>query len=153
MDSYLSIVADIKTRLEALDAGRVHDYERQSADPAKFIGLFRHANRILGWEISRRAVAEHVAGVHFRHHQMVLRGYMGLEDAAATSKQFQVLIERVCAAFRTNTTPPGVPWQYRNGDVPQNAPAQVEVIDDRMFGAVLCHHAQIALSVTERILV
>lgn len=149
---YAAILADIKTRLEAVPGvGQVHDYERQTADWAKFIELFKDpaTGKILGWEITRRAATEHHDGVWFRHHQFVLKGYMGLQDATASSKTFQTLCEEVCAAFRD--APPGDGWEYRNGDKADRAPAQIEAINDRMFGGPLCHVAEIALSVTERI--
>ncbi|WP_298434577.1 hypothetical protein [Geobacter sp.] len=151
---YAAILADIKTILAAVPGvGTVHDYERQSADWSNFIGLFKDpgTGKILGWEITRRAAAEHQAGVYLRHHQFVLKGYMGLQDAAGSSKVFQALCEEVCAMFRN--APAGAGWEYRNGDEPDRAPAQIEIINDRMFGGVLCHCAEIALSVTERIVV
>lgn len=149
---YAAIVADIKTILTAVPGvGVVHEYERQAVDWGKFIELFRYpvTGKILGWEITRRATTEHQAGVWLRHHQFVLKGYLGLQDAAASSLAFQSLCEEVCAAFRT--APAGAGWEYRNGDEPDRAPAQIESINDRMFGSVLCHAAEIALSVTERI--
>lgn len=149
---YLDILADIKAKLTSVPGvGMVHDYERQAADWAKFVELFRDpaSGKILGWEITRRAATEHEAGVWFRHHQFVLKGYMGLQDAAASSKTFQALADDICAAFRE--APAGNGWEYRNGDEPDRAPAQIETITDRMFGSVLCHAAEIALSVTERI--
>ena len=151
--NYLAIVADIKSKMETIPGiGLVHDYERQAADLARFILLFKDsAGKILGWEITRRAASEHSAGASFRHHQMVLKGYMGLQDEQASSKAFQVLADLVCEKFRSAVSPVGAIWQYRNGDEPANAPAQIEIINDRMFGSYLCHCAEIALSVTERI--
>lgn len=154
MDKYLEILADIVTKLSAVNGvGVVHDYERQAADLGKFIALFKDpaTEQIRGWEITRRAVPEHRAGAIFRHHQFVLRGYLGLQDAKATSKAFQVVADNVCAAFRNAEPPEGSTWLYRNGDEPARTPAQVEKIDDRMFGSVLCHCVEIALNVTERI--
>ena len=149
---YAAILADIKAILTAVPGvGMVHDYERQCADMARFIEFFQDPStkKILGWEITRRAATEHQAGVYLRHHQIVLKGYMGLQDATGSSKVFQALCEEVCAAFRT--APDGAGWEYRNGDEADRSPAQIESINDRMFGAVLCHAAEIALSVTERI--
>jgi hypothetical protein len=74
---------------------------------------------------------------------------MGLQDDAATDKTFQVLIDAVCDELRAAAN--GATWYYMDGDNPENAPAQVEVIEPRIFGSVLCHCAQIALAVTERI--
>ncbi|HIJ95786.1 MAG TPA: hypothetical protein HPP94_08645 [Desulfuromonadales bacterium] len=150
---YSNIAADIKTRLEAVPgSGIIHIYERQAVDLAKFIGLFKDGSgRILGWEITRKSVMEHQQGIVFRHHAMMLHGYMGLQDAAASGVLFQDLCDTICDAFRTAEPLSGSSWMYRNGDDPDKTPAQIELIDDRMFGSVLCHHALISLSVTERI--
>jgi hypothetical protein len=154
VSEYLNIVADVKAKMESVAGiGIVHDYERQCADLAKFILLFKAPDgKINGWEITRRAVPEHQAGAFFRHHQLVLKGYSGLQDATGSSKIFQVRVDDICAKFRTAEPATPGPWQYRNGDEPDKAPCQVEIINDRMFGSVLCHCAEIALSVTERIL-
>lgn len=154
MSNYLTIVGDVKTKLLTVAGiGLVHDYERQVIDLAKFILLFKDAaGKICGTEITRRAVPEHKAGAFFRHHQLLLKSYMGLQDATASSKTFQVLVDDICAKFRVADPPANAPWDYHNGDNPAAAPAQVEIINDRMFGSVLCHCAEISLSVTERIL-
>lgn len=151
---YSTIAADTKTKLESIPgSGIIHAYERQAVDLAKFITLFKDATgKICGWEITRRAVTEHQRGAIFRHHQMVLHGYMGLQDAAASAVTFQDLCDTICDAFRSAEPPPASTWEYRNGDEPDKTPPQIELITDRMFGPVLCHHAVITISVTERIL-
>lgn len=152
---YTELAADIKSHLNTVpDSGVVHTYERQSADVKKFLSLFQDpaTNKILGWEISRRAVLEHERGAYFRHHQMVLTGYMGLQDAEASSATFQDLVDSVCDKFRAAEPITGAIWHYRDGDNPDNSPVQVEQINDRMFGNVLCHCALIAISITERII-
>jgi len=151
---YSTIAADIKTKLEGVPGtGIIHAYERQIAEMAKFIALFKDPDgKICGWEITRRAVPEHRAGAVFRHHQMILQGYMGLQDAAASSSVFQDQCDDVCDLFRAAEQPQSATWQYRNGDEPDKTPVQIELIADRMFSNVLCHHAVIRVSVTERIL-
>jgi hypothetical protein len=76
---------------------------------------------------------------------------MALHDAAATDKTFQVLVDDACEKFRNAAAPAGSCWFYLDGDKPDQSPVQVEVIDLRMFGGVLCHHADIMLAVMERI--
>lgn len=149
------IAADIKTKLETVSGtGIIHAYERQAADMKKFIELFKdHSGKICGWEITRRAVPEHQRGAVMRHHQMIIMGYMGLQDATASSIVFQNLCDEVCDLFRTATPPVGATWEYRNGDEPAKTPVQIELINDRMFSNVLCHHAVIGISVTERIII
>lgn len=154
-NNYRAILDDIAAKLATVPGiGSIHKYERQVVDQAKFILLFKDSTgRICGWEITRRAASEHQHGAFYRHHQMVLKGYMGLQDAAETSILFQELCDEVCGLFRiADPTTPGATWNYKNGDEPTAAPAQLESINDRMFGAVLCHCAEIAVSVTERIM-
>ena len=149
---YSTIAADIKIKLESISAaGIIHAYERQVVDLAKFITLFRESSgKICGWEITRRSVPEQYAGAVRRQHQMVIQGYMGLQDSTASGIAFQDLCDTICDLFRDATSPDGS-WEYRNGDEPNKTAAQIELIDDRMFGAVLCHHATISISVCERI--
>lgn len=154
MNNYLAILADIKAKLEAVpDRGVVHDYSRLTVDWGKYIERFKDATsgRIKGWEITRVAVPEHLRGAFHRHHRFVLRGFLGLQDAAATDKIFQQLIEEICSAFRKAEPPVGSSWLYRNGDAPDESCVQVPLIDERAFGSVLCHYCEIQLSVTERI--
>jgi len=156
MSTYLSILADVKAKIESVtDVGMVYDYYRWNNDLGAFIALFSFtptggSKQIRGWEITRVSVREHQDGAFFRHHDFQVEGYMSLSDADASDKTFQVLVDDVCAAFRTAAD--GPTWYYLNGDDPRLSPAQVEVIDVRMFGNVLCHHARIRVSVTERII-
>lgn len=152
MNKYLAIRDDIKTRLEAVpNRGIVHGRSRLATDWAIYIARFKDPSdgRIRGWEICRIAVPEHRRGAIARHHRFVLRGVLGFSDADATADSFQELIEEVCNAFRDAAD--GASWQFINGDNPDQSPAQVSVIDERMFGNVLCHYCEIHLSVTERI--
>lgn len=154
--SYLDIVTDIKTHLSTVaNIGMVHTYDRQCTDQAKFIELFRYkpTGQILGWEIHRTSVPEIVHGAHHRLHQFTLRGYMSIEDAKATSLKFQDLADQVCLKFRTAAAPVGAQWEYRNAAEPQNSAAQIDIINDRTFGSVLCHCAEISLVVSERIII
>jgi hypothetical protein len=153
---YLLILADVKTRLESItDIGIVHDYERFTKNWQEFLALFAYtptggSQQIRGWEITRRSVHEHKRGAYFRHHVFVIRGYMSLKDSEETDKTFQILVDTICETFRTlgeiNT------WYYRDGDNPENSPCQVDVIEPRTFGAILCHYSEITLSITEHIL-
>lgn len=151
-NNYLAIRDDIKNRLTAVpNCGKVHGYSRLALNPAKYLEHFldRPSGRIKGWEITRAGASEHIAGAVFRHHRFVLRGFLGFQDESASDEIFQQLIEEVCAAFRTAA--PGAAWLFRDGDNDEAGPAQVQLIEERMFGQVLCHYCEIQLSVTERI--
>lgn len=150
---YSTIAADIKAKLESISGtGIIHLYERQANDLTKFIMLFKTPEgKICGWEITRRGAPERYSGAVERSHNMVIRGYMGLQDATATSVVFKDLCDEICDLFREAQQPNGAIWSYRNTLEPEKIPVQLELEDDRMFGSVLCHHAVISISVSERI--
>lgn len=135
-----SLRAQIKDRLDALGPvmGRVHDYERWSANTGQFLTLFQDPStkKIMGWEIARTRLrtARSAMNRWKLTHRFVIRGYYGLEDAAATEKAFSALVDMVVLDF-LRTRLPGTQGE-------QFPEAQVE---PRMFGAVLCHVAEIVL--------
>lgn len=154
---YTELAADIKDRLTPINGiGFLHTYERQSTNIKKFLELFTdQATGIMtGGEITRRAVPEHQRGAYFRHHQMVLKYYMGLQDEAGSSELFQDRIDDICDVFRAAGQEAATgSWYYGNGDEADKSAVQVEQINDRMFGNVLCHCAVIAINITERIII
>lgn len=153
--NYIAIVADVKAKMLTItNIGQVHDYYRWNKDASGFLNLFAYtpaggSKHVRGWELSRISATEHKKGAFFRHHKFKLAGYMSLKDADATDKTFQTLVDDVCEKFRTADG--GATWDYRNGDSPNDSPAQATTIEARQFGEVLCHYAEIILSMTERI--
>lgn len=119
--------------------GKVYDYERLAVDWAKFIRLFKYKNKILGWEIGRRSATEDSTSV--KTYKFVIRGYMGVKDSAATEKTFNALVESVAAAFRAD--------KDLSGAALGHGYIQVETIDMRTFGSVLCHYAEMSIEVYE----
>jgi hypothetical protein len=135
----------IKARLTAMGAavGRVHDYERWAAQPGQFLAHFQDpaTKKIFGWEITRRKVrAQKIAMRRYKLvHRYLVRGYYGLEDAAATEKTFNALVDQIVLSF-TLTKLPG----SQGEQLPE------AVIEPRIFGHVLCHVGEIILAdVTE----
>jgi len=124
--------------------GKVHDRERWSTDWSKFIAFFKTrisgADQIRGWEIGRRAPISET-GDDTRTHTYSIKGYLGVDDGAQSEKTFSALIEDVAAAFRTNKT--------LNGAALGHDFIQVETLDTRSFGGVLCHYAELTLTVYE----
>ncbi|MCF6265233.1 MAG: hypothetical protein L3J57_01655 [Desulfuromusa sp.] len=150
--NYLEIRNHIKTILTTLGCGKVHGYARLILDWSKYIKAFQDVDgKIRGWEISRKTIREHQDGAFFRYSLFILRGHLGVQDAVASDEEWQVLIDDVCEAFRQPTPPANAIWWYGNGDNPKESPAQVVDNDPRVFGNVLCHYAEIHLTVTERI--
>lgn len=144
-------LAAIRTQYKAIletvpNIGVVHDYERWSVDWDKFLAQFKDpaSGKILGWTITReRSPETFTPGPGSdRRYMMVLRGYMALQDTVASEKTFQDLIEAVCNTFRPKTT--------LNGAVNQvEAPLQVDIVEHRLFGSVLCHYCELRQTVEE----
>ena len=160
MSNYLEIVADIKAKLLTITGiGQVHDYDRRSNTEKAFMDLFTvdagaGKKKIIGWEITRSSARETKRGNTFlRHHRMKCSGYMGIQDELKSDHDFQVLVDTISDTFRVGDPAAGeiAPWFYMDGLNPGNSCVQVEVIDQRMFGAFLCHHADVYITVTERI--
>lgn len=152
-------------------AGRVHAYQRWSADLGKYLDLFRWeaddgVGRIRGWALTRERAREEAAsigsrdpggfvpaGVSRRIHTFLLFGIMGAEDAAGSELTFQDVIEEICDRFRDNRVlrlldGSGAP---RVRSLERLRPPQVDLIELRAFGGALCHYAEIRLEAIERI--
>ena len=147
--------------------GRVHTFQRATADWDKYLDLFAvegpegDRSRILGWMISRERATEELgsfaasspggflpAGMNRRVHHFLVLGFMGLKDEAGTELEFQDLIEAICDRFRSDT----VLRLARNvASVERLTPPQVEIVEPRTFGGVLCHYTEIRIQAIERI--
>lgn len=127
------------------NCGPVHEYSRWTTDWNQFLALFQDpvSTRILGWEISRQAAP----GIYISNaeeqvtHTYVIRGYMALKDSDRTEILFNALIEAIRAEFRQDFTLGGL------SELPKGF--EVRIIDERTFGATLCHYCEIAIPVQE----
>ncbi len=145
------IRAAIKAKImaaTALPAANVHDYERFTAEQARFRELYLYGvapnQRIHGYHIRRIGTAErHLAvGRYVVDHSWQLRGFLGIEDADATEKAFDAEIETIRTAIRDDDTLGNLIATCIN-----DSQAGVQVIDSGpvMFAGVLCHAARLAL--------
>ncbi len=172
VSSYRQIGEAIAAEVAAIpEAGRVHAYQRWAADLGRYLDLFRWEapdgqDQIRGWVLTRERAREELgsirsqlpggflpAGLNRRVHTFLLFGIMGVEDGAGSELTFQDLIEAVCDRFRDEGAlrlrgaggAPKVPSLERL------APPQVDAIELRTFGSVLCHTAEIRIQAIERI--
>lgn len=157
--SYASIRAALADVLEGVSGiGPVHQYDRWAIRWEKTLELFKTDEDLFhAWMISRKAVAQRQAtlGEIERAHVLTIRGVYGLKDADATEQTFQDLIEAVINALSDpdndtldgtcSTTHPD--WGPMNGA----CGPQVDSIDVRMFGSVLCHIVEMRLCAVETI--
>lgn len=146
--AYETILAKIKSEIEEISLiGVVHAYRRYSKDWTTFLSLYRPTGKtyIRGWEISRTATSEIYDDVNItsrRTYTFLIRGWMQLEDADNSEDAFQDFLELICDKFRGNPTLDGV--------VTLVNPIQITLVEQRPFSSVLCHYAELELSITER---
>jgi len=146
--SEVLIREQIKTILSAVaDIGVVHDYERWASDWPAYLELFSiktlAGTYINGWEIMRKKTPSRTgSSTHdLRTHTFLIRGIYGLKDSAASEITFQALIEAICSAFRSN-------YQL-NSTADNTEPVQVDLVENRVFGNVLCHYCELSLPADE----
>ena len=130
------------------------------------MGDGRRLNQIRGWVLTRERAGEEVAsigsnatggftpaGLSRRTHTFLLFGIMSAEDGVGSEVVFQDLIEEICDRFRGDKTlrlldESGAP---RVRSLERLQPPQVDLIELRTFGNVLCHYAEVRVRAIERI--
>ena len=141
------IIAAIKTIMLGVSGVEiVHEYQRFAADWTKFLSLFKDSSdRINGWMITRESTPEDrdTYPTLRRQHRFVIRGFYGLNDAEASETTFQTLVERIQTAFDVDPV--------LGGTVINSEPLQVDKVDARVFGSVLCHYAELSIAAHERV--
>lgn len=146
-------LADIRTRiktvLEGVAAiGVVTDWEPLTTRREDFLTYFKASALayMQGWTITREQTTERVRNqsrANDRTHLMVIRGYRAIDNATASEKSFQALLEAVCDALRAE----------ENGQLDGTAdlvgPPVVRITEPREFSGYLVHYAEIAFPATE----
>lgn len=151
MATLSTIRAAIKTKLQGVaNIGVVHDYERFASRESDFQTLYKDtvSGRILGWNFYREATLEEELSIGDvrRVHTWRIHGFMGLDDADATGKTFEDLIEAIATAFRADPTLGGVVLANKDlDDEFGQVGIQVDQVDTVMFAGVLCHRARLRL--------
>lgn len=154
-------LADIREQIKIIlqgvpGIGVVHDYERWSTDWNKFLEHYKDANgKINGCTFARekRLKKQMTIGERERAHVFVISRIMGLKDSASTGIVFDDHLEALGDAFDdyetlNNTCLTINPdWGPMDGAVG----LQIEIIEPRMYGQVLCHYAEGRLCVIEAI--
>jgi len=145
--------ARIKVVLDSVtDKGKTHDYKRWASTWGDFLDLFKttidSTVQIRGWEITFQGFTQTETSIGRTGNNIVrvytwrLDGYLGLDDSATTDKTLADLAEDVVEAL--------------DGDAVLNErsitlyrePANL-AMDMRIFGSVLCNHAEITLVTAE----
>lgn len=138
--SYIKNVVD-----GATGTGIVHDYERWASQWSDLLRLYKSDGHLNGWYVTRRKTSAEweAMPVIRRRHIYEICGIYSLDDSAGTEKTFNGICENVFAAFQHDYT--------LGGNCLIAGPLQVEEIDVRMFGSVLCHYGLLTLSAKERV--
>jgi len=154
----MSVAAERALILAVLDAvddvGETHDYKRWSVKWSDFLDQFKatvdSVDQIRGWELTwlgysgatQESMRRDERGIE-RLSNWRIDGYMSVDDADASAKTFDDLVEDVVDALDASTTINARAvclWR-----TPANA-----LVDFRLFGSVLVHHAEITLSLQVR---
>lgn len=175
---FAEIRTAIKTIVSAVSkAGNVHEYDRQTSDPQKFLDLFRWSDpdtpdvhQVRGWTITREGTTEErlseggTSGDNLVTHHLVLKAYLSLDDDGASEMVCHDLVDRVCEQLRKDPkilTAYGVSvyGQDEYGEqvfrgflhelIVEWGPPQVRREAYWVLGDVLCHYAEIAYAVVE----
>lgn len=148
--SLATIRSQIKTEIETIvttSIGTVYDYKRYSNDWVTYKNLFIRDSKVHTWEIERlsfeRTEKGGSGGAEFIKHDFVIRGFYSFDDKLESDKVFQdSYVELICQEFMNNPNLGGV------ADI-INMPIS-GTLTKGMLGEVLCHIAEILISVTER---
>lgn len=146
-------LALVRTRIKNLvagvtDVGKVHDYFRLATVEAEVQALFSTSGVLKVWFVSladqdpytvRRLPANHELATY----AFKVYGYQAVKDADGSEKTFADLVEDLIAAFRADK---------KLGDtVIEAGPLQWRQAGHRTFAGVLCHYAELDLSVLEQV--
>jgi len=153
-----AINAGIKTVLDGVSSiANVHDYVRWSNSWGTFLALFKDTDndKINGWAFSRKSTATQNVNIGEieKAHVYVVRGYYGLKDEDASEKTFQGIVEDAQTAFFADETLGGVCDTTRPdwGPMAGAVGLQIDIIEIRKFGTVLCHYFEGRLCAIESI--
>ncbi len=141
--------ADIKTLIDAVpNIGVVYDYVRFAALWNNYLALFKTtisgSEVIRGWTITCIGFDEVQLtygnpGSIQRNYVYKIEGYFGLDDVNASEKAAMLIVEDVVVTLRSNIE--------SGSDDEGNYPASLTVFENRDFGGVLCHYAEVTLLV------
>lgn len=150
MSTLDDIRAAIVAELNAItDIGIVHDYERYAAREGDFRTLYLYdlgagGQQIRGWYVRRLSTVQtrEVMGSHEDIHRWLIRGFMAIDDATASEKTFDTLIEAIRERFRANNNLGGLIASVYS---PDGKGVELEESQPVLFGGVLCHSARFRL--------
>lgn len=142
MSEHVDLRTAIATKLASIAGiGQVHRYERYAKDEATFREFYAAGDRLQGWHV-RRVGRRESAGSNEVLTTWELRGFMAIDDAAASELLFEDLIDRILDAWRDDPKLGGAVLYPRDGADPV---PQIEDSGPALFCGVLCHSVRLKL--------
>ena len=134
-----------------LKVGVVHDYMRWSDDWGMFLDHFRDPGGVInGCMFNRINTPERRLTVPTPNLRSLIWRIIyirGLNDEEATERKFQDVVEGICTKFRTerniNSTCDTIEPEF--GPMAGLYGVQIDTIENRIIGSVLCHWAEMRL--------
>lgn len=141
--------AVIKAALEGVtNIGVVNDYARYANEltdmEARYKTVISGMPQIRGWNIGLESIASDQIAIRHKVRRTLtfkIRGYLSLDDSAATEKTMSALAEDVLDALDDDTT-----LHDMTADAGK---AQLTTMEHRTFAGVLCHYVEITQKVAE----
>ncbi len=150
--------AQIKSVLEGVSGiGPVHDYIRLLKRWNDFLSACKDGNDAINTVMFERSAYDKLQrtfGEIEKAHVYAINMIYGLNDAAATGRSFQALVEAVDAAFDSQEeiwNLSGITCHPDWGPMSGAVGLRVDVMDQRLFGDVLCHFAAGRLCLVETV--
>lgn len=142
-----AVKAMVKALLDSIPGmGRTYPYEVHASQASDIRALCAINGIINFWTIARERTPENrlASRANERHYGLVIRGYYSLGEHGASEEVFEALVESICTVFRDKPA--------LQGAAETSEPVQVDRPDPhRYLGEVLCHYAELRLSVQELI--
>lgn len=153
MSGYVSTIAEIETILKSATGvvnNNVFKAEKLTKDWATYLSSFKdvtnsviHAYIIKRTKIESIPEASRVNEVATTWKIMGFYGYKWNDTFTSSSEyKFNVIIDAIRTKFRDD---PGL-----NNSVLTTTPIQLDIFEEREFGEVLCHYAEMRLGTTEQ---
>ena len=143
--SYTAIIDEIYDIIDDANVGNnIYKYDRLETTEIGFRNAFKEKDTALirAWTITRSRLTEDTEASRTNRvlSTWIIRGYYSLRKSGETETTFQGIIDTLRTAFREKPS--------LSGTCLTCSPLQLDTIESRMFGSILCHYMETRL-VTE----
>lgn len=130
--------------LRVTDVGVVHEYERYAKNEAAMKGFYQYNDHLRGWFIRRvrQQRSSNALGSWTITTRWEMRGWLSLNDEAATEQTMDELVDALAAQFQLDEELGGLTDSIVVGN---EAGVQLEDSGPYLFAGVLCHGVKLAL--------